>query len=354
MAVLVVAIHWMADLSEYIDKYMSYAEEGLACFYFCYRWLVNIAVPTFFLFSGYLLFAKTKLYSWGEYKVKLKSRFHTLFIPYIIWNGISVFLSSFKLLLRGKGWKAFAEDLSGQIFTDPPTAALSIFWISPKYPNEQWPELVPLWFIRVLIVLVIFSPGIYVVFSRNGSIVWQWIKGITFIGFAYALHIYGFWPTWVGVPFDSLLAFTIGAVVALKGVDSVVERHSLFLCLMCLTATCLAVALKVLPVFPYLLGAICLFLLTLGTVKRTNRHTPSCFSRATFFIFCWHSLSVIGGICLISEPLELLSLLPEHPHPLFMVSLLLLPPLLISMLGTGIYVVGEKFFPRYMHVLVGR
>lgn len=72
MAVLVVAIHWMADLSEYIDKYMSYAEEGLACFYFCYRWLVNIAVPTFFLFSGYLLFAKTKLYSWGEYKVKLK------------------------------------------------------------------------------------------------------------------------------------------------------------------------------------------------------------------------------------------------------------------------------------------
>lgn len=52
----------------------------------------RVAVPCFFLFSGFLFFFKIKDYFTVElYKKQIKNRFKTLFIPYILWNCIYIY-----------------------------------------------------------------------------------------------------------------------------------------------------------------------------------------------------------------------------------------------------------------------
>ena len=49
-------------------------------------WLGETGVPGFFFISGYLFFLSKKKYS-----EKLLTRFHTLLIPYILWNTLLLF-----------------------------------------------------------------------------------------------------------------------------------------------------------------------------------------------------------------------------------------------------------------------
>ena len=62
--------------------------EGTGATYFCTLypfslWLGETGVPGFFFISGYLFFLSKK--SYGQ---KLKTRVHTLLIPYLLWNGM--------------------------------------------------------------------------------------------------------------------------------------------------------------------------------------------------------------------------------------------------------------------------
>ena len=49
-----------------------------------------IAVPSFFLISGFLFYLNKK----DSYTVKLKKRIYTLLIPYLAWNTISIIVHS--------------------------------------------------------------------------------------------------------------------------------------------------------------------------------------------------------------------------------------------------------------------
>ena len=46
-------------------------------------WIGETGVPGFFFISGFLFFLSKKSYS-----QKFQSRFHTLFVPYILWNAL--------------------------------------------------------------------------------------------------------------------------------------------------------------------------------------------------------------------------------------------------------------------------
>ena len=48
--------------------------------------LVKVAVPVFFIMSGYLFFANVEKWSLKVYKAKILRRVKTLLIPYLIWN----------------------------------------------------------------------------------------------------------------------------------------------------------------------------------------------------------------------------------------------------------------------------
>lgn len=54
--------------------------------------LTHIAVPTFFLISGFLFFVNFQEWSWEGYKKKMSSRVKTLLIPYVFWNVVPFLL----------------------------------------------------------------------------------------------------------------------------------------------------------------------------------------------------------------------------------------------------------------------
>ena len=62
----------------------------------------TIAVPSFFLISGYLFFKQKEILNMHAYKEKITKRFHTLLIPYILWNIIYLLMPF--LIHYGLGW----------------------------------------------------------------------------------------------------------------------------------------------------------------------------------------------------------------------------------------------------------
>lgn len=127
----------------------------------------HIAVPSFFLISGYLFFIKMEKPTWTFYKEQWKKRLHTLLIPYVTWNIIALFYYiSIKIggvLLKGKAWSTVADYLNENLSPD-------IFWSISTWGMEQstvlgqvseaysGPLLVPLWFVRDLMIAVVLAP----------------------------------------------------------------------------------------------------------------------------------------------------------------------------------------------------
>src|SRR5574344_2098715 len=117
--------------------------------------IARVAVPSFFLISAFLLFYSISSFSWSEYFVKIKKRFYSLFIPYLAWNMvIAIAYFTIQWLTNGSLFNnhKFISELN---YKD----ILSLFWSSIDFWN--YPIDWPLWFIRNLMVAVIFSPLFY-------------------------------------------------------------------------------------------------------------------------------------------------------------------------------------------------
>lgn len=115
-------------------------------------WLGETGVPCFFFISGYLFFLSRK-----SYKQKLKARFHTLFIPYILWNSI---LLAFYMIAYTVG---HPQDINHTSIADYTLMDyMRLYWDRGSYDNGNFvPLLCPFWYIRNLLILSILSPIFY-------------------------------------------------------------------------------------------------------------------------------------------------------------------------------------------------
>lgn len=88
LAATVVLLH--TSMRGYTD-FVPLVEQPLsATVYRLFSWgLCTLAVPTFFMFSGYYFF--TKLQEWDNrfYLSKLQKRTKTLLLPYVLWISIA-------------------------------------------------------------------------------------------------------------------------------------------------------------------------------------------------------------------------------------------------------------------------
>jgi surface polysaccharide O-acyltransferase-like enzyme len=119
-----------------------------------YNWLIQnfisygitrIAVPLFFLISGFL-FVYSSSFSLQDYKVKVAKRFKTLFIPYLFWTlfgSLLYFIMQSVPQSQGFFTKKLIKDYD------------FIEWL-----NAIFIEPIPyqLWFLKDLIVMVLISP----------------------------------------------------------------------------------------------------------------------------------------------------------------------------------------------------
>lgn len=114
--------------------------------------LTDCAVPMFFVISGYLFFLRQDgEFARAQYKVKMLKKCKTLLLPFFIWNILGA------LSYPGRFIDAtLAEKLLG-------------FWSQKmEWGSGTGPWDGPLWFLRDLFVVMLFSPVIYQIIKKIG------------------------------------------------------------------------------------------------------------------------------------------------------------------------------------------
>lgn len=145
--------------------------------------LFDVAVPTFFAISSFLLF---RSYSLPQYKDKVISRIRSLIVPYCFF---SIVLLVFKNILYYVGhheirtsWDSLFEDLYFAKFD------------------------APIWYLRALFYFVLFSPVIYIIIKKGklGGVLGAIVISLLFnIYFSLPYDTFFFWLP-VLLPFSYL------------------------------------------------------------------------------------------------------------------------------------------------------
>ena len=221
LAILVVFVHGFgADID--VSELHASGLTGLAVYdYIRLFFSVVIArstVPIFFIISGYLLFLKVEEYNKTVYISKLRKRWHSLVIPYFSWIVLLILWTlMFKvggILLHGKPWTDILDYFQNKgylhMLWDSSVWEERTTWLGIETHNSG-PVLLPFWYMRDLIIMVVISPAIY----------WL-IKKIKFVFVILLLAIYTFdikCSLISGTLASASLFFSIGAYFALKKLD---------------------------------------------------------------------------------------------------------------------------------------
>lgn len=178
LACVVVTIHIFAGTTFSMHGVVTDLQEYgclMAAISFCKAFLAGQSVPIYFFIAGYVFFLGITLTK-ATYLKKMKNRFRSLFVPYILWNllGIAMVLLPFLLILH----RFFPGcDISNIHITLK--SFMSCFWdysgslISrsndlTKIDSGIFPIDGPLWFVRDLMVVALFSPVIHLMLKRFG------------------------------------------------------------------------------------------------------------------------------------------------------------------------------------------
>ena len=221
LAILVVFVHsFGADID--VSELHASGLTGLAVYDYIRLFfsivIASSAVPIFFIISGYLLFLKVEEYTKTLYISKLRKRWHSLVVPYfswivlfIIWN---LMLRVGGILLHGKPWIGIFDYFLNNGY-------LHMLWDSSVWDERTtWlgikthcsgPILLPFWYMRDLILMVVMSPAIY-----------RLIKKIKIVFIILLLVIYTFdikCSLISGTLASASLFFSLGAYFAIKKQD---------------------------------------------------------------------------------------------------------------------------------------
>lgn len=236
LAVVVLTAHiWPTD--SFVLQGTSYATDAFPLFQFISRcfsgFLRGQSVPIYYFISGYVFFAGVSLTK-DVFKRKLQNRIKTLLVPYIIWNLMAafvvIFVNCFLFPLFSSHLPRFVQPQVNFSFA----AFLSIFWdashgfFCPEVSSATdltshsiYPQDLPLWFLRELIIVVLFTPliGILLKHIRSGI---PCLLGITWFACAY------FELGYMNQLLTAFFFFSWGAYISINRKDMLAEfgRHA--------------------------------------------------------------------------------------------------------------------------------
>lgn len=303
----------------------------------------SVCVPLFFFISGFLFFYNSS-FSYSTYLSKLKKRVRTVLIPYLFWNALVIvffFLaqSFFTSLLSGEN--KLVADYSIEDW-------LEAFWARPypvDHPNCR-PIAFQFWFIRDLMVVMAFSPAIYVLVKYLHSF------GVFVLGVMWLVGGFDF-----GVPGFSIVAFfcfSAGAYFSVHGKDfttsfsSVLPYSSVIYLIIALVDLCTKGSAS--NQYIHLIGIIigCIFVIgfTATCIDKGLWKVNTTLSKSTFFLYAYHGL-----------PLALLAKLAIIKFPptsdLALMTLYLGSAAIICILGVVFYNLLKKIMPEFTSVITG-
>ncbi len=295
--------------------------------------LPAIAVPGFFLISGYLYFLKMQRWSWGQYVQKTSQRSITILMPFLVWNTLKLMT----LLLPAwvhNGWEGVASVFGTY-------GGWRIFWDgNPHYPA---PVLLATWFLRDLMVFCLMAPLIHLL-----------VRYASFLPFVLLMvcDLFGWWPTQQVCSAHHLAFFVLGSTFSIHGKD-MFEFFSKY------------------RIISYIVGTISLVFVTceqstatmlcyllFGTVAVCNLISRSLmsieclinprFTQASMFIYLGHSLLLLSGVAWMLN-----HLFPMNGEGWTLVRYFLIPPVTVGIL-LFLFNFLRNRFPNILYILLGR
>ncbi len=150
--------------------------------------IARVAVPLFFLMSGYLFFLGFS-FSVENYTKKVKSRLKTLLIPFLFWN-----IATLLLIGLAQYLPATQSFFSGK---NAPISTFGIFdYFNAIIGIDRSPISYQFWFVRDLMVMILVAPAIYLLLNKAPKV---------FLLVLFALWFLNVWPIYI--PSSAAFAF---------------------------------------------------------------------------------------------------------------------------------------------------
>lgn len=301
-----------------------------------------IAVPLFFLMSGYLFFYKVENFNSSIYLEKLRKRFKSLVIPFLFWNAL--FLLIFYFLSQIPFAQRFFQ---GHEYTLE--YIITSFWGRLNAEGTMtYPLAYQFWFIRDLIVCVCVSPILYF-FVTHVKYVGIILLGIGwFIGLSIPyIGIRGFSTT-------AIFFFTLGAYCSINKINLItISRQLRFFGYAYIIFAILDLVTKICHFNPLyqkigiLSGIVFVFLLTAHLLENNKIRPVPLLTSASFFIFAIHDP------WLLTQIRKLLYLIFRPESDLAFTLLYFLIVLLVIMIALAIYKLLRKITPSFTQLITG-
>jgi len=243
--------------------------------------LMKVAVPAFFLISGYLFFANVRTWDMGVYRRKVISRVRSLLLPYLLWN-----------LLMAVKLGQFSWDM---LWAYVDKAGMQTDWLG----HENWmtaPVNMPLWFLRDLMVVTLLTPVIYPVLRRWG----HWVMAVLTVCYLSGIGAFAV----AGLSMHAVYFFSLGAYVSIRRKDltATMVRYETTAYAVSLLLVCLMMATYHTPVFSSLMlcfgiaGTVSVFCLASRVLSHTSQRLPRWVCDSSYFVYLAHYVLFLSFI----------------------------------------------------------
>ena len=350
LAVMVVFIHAYYDYGDFSELMHTstslFFYENIRILFS--KILPHIAVPLFYIISGYLFFISFKgKWNFLLWKKKMGRRFWTLLIPYLIWNIIPIIVYCCSVLIglviHHKSFNGFGEYFENCL-------SLHIFLDFTTKDGVAYPLNTPLWFIRDLMFNLCISPLIF--FTCKIFRTWAFFFFISYYVLGWEFIVL---PV---VYFRAVIFFFIGAYFGIneKNLVEIIRPFTPYCFIVC--GITVLISLLLYNTFwgwyfyrIYIVSGIISFLslIILLINKKPSFALPKVLVNSTFFIFAAHL-----GLPLLSYIRKAIELVIPNSNYWWMILHYFLAPICLVCCCLFIYLLLLRFLPRTTKVICGR
>lgn len=304
----------------------------------------RIAVPLFFFISGFLFFYNVDAFGSQTYLQKMKKRARTILVPYLCWNLLIVILYIFASIFMHGLFSGNGKPISDYSWSD----WLWTFWNTQKInptAAEGYPINYPFWFIRDLMVVMLFSPVVYLLVKKLKS------YAVLLLG---CLWLTGFWVDWVGFSITAFFFFAAGAYFSIhkKNFVKPLKSRLVGLTLIYAAFAVFELCFRELDWIGYvhnvgiLFGMAFAINLTAHFLEKGSWRVNAFLSESSFFVYAYHAMPLAFVFKLVFKLIQ-----PQSGGTLWL--LYILCPAFTILIGLGLYYMLKRYVPQFTAIITG-
>ena len=360
LAIMVVGLHVRPYYTTGTELFFDGTFEALVITIF--RVLFSMAVPFFFLISGYFFYKGLQDWDKSVWSDKIRKRIRTLLVPYLLWNLIAFAgycITRFAgHVIKGVPFPDLIEELSERgwirllwdrcLYGDIKPDVINLFGYAVSTGS---PMNGPTWFLRDLFVVLLFTP-----------VIWWLIRHLkkSFIIIAGILYVVDLWFPFAGFSSKAFFMFSLGAWLFLTGNNlvSISQNHPRIQALTALALLlvaamslgynewiyCILSRLFIVCAIPVLFRMVAKKVMTGETATKKWKQD---LSNSSFFVYVVHTVLITDAINWV-----ILSLAKNPCKPISF-TLLIISTLTVYMICHLLWLFFNRITPRTMNILTG-